>query len=118
MRTSRLQMALVGLALSGLVGGCSRVDAAGAFPALGSNTAPGPSSVEASPLTADTSGTSPSATPTSVAPTPVPAPAAPAAIAPPSVYRGSGNLDLAITKPAGATAVIATITGNADRHNF
>lgn len=65
------------------------------------------------------SGTSASSTPapssstaaatTSSAPPPAPIP-------PPVVYQGNGDTTLAITKPAGTTSVVVTVTGNAPGH--
>lgn len=39
-------------------------------------------------------------------------------IAPPTVYSGSGSAVVSITKPAGATVVVATITGNQAGKHF
>ena len=43
-------------------------------------------------------------------------PAASVPIAPPVTYSGTGSTTLAITKPAGTTAVVVTVKGNAPGH--
>lgn len=88
-----------------LIGGCSHL----------ANPSPTLVTGSSSPSTAaEAAGTStPSASPTPIATTP------PAPIAPPITYSGSGDDNvLAITKPAGATTVVATITGNSAAKNF
>jgi hypothetical protein len=56
--------------------------------------------------------------PTTPAPVPPSSAPAPAPVAPPTVFSGSGDAVVPVSKPAGATTVIATITGNADGKNF
>jgi hypothetical protein len=105
---SRLWTAVVLLALIGLTGGCGRPDVFSASSRV-SGVAARPSSSSAP-------------TPNSVATTSAaPATAAqgtPRPVAPPTTYSGVGNTVLTIVKPAGATAVIAAIAGNASGHNF
>lgn len=68
--------------------------------------------------TADTSTSASSAAPSSTAASPTPAPVTPAPIPAPVVFKGNGDDVVSITKPTGAKAVIATITGGAGGSNF
>lgn len=102
-RAILLPVALVAL---GAVGGCGL---------LGAPTTAGSAAVVGSPP--------PSPAPSSPPPSVAPATAANAAsgtvpIAAPTVYTGSGDAVVPVTKPAGATTVVATITGNAAARHF
>jgi hypothetical protein len=112
---SRVGTAVVVLALTGLVGGCSGLDVFTApRPSSGAPSASSSSAAPSSPIasSAAASTAAPSAAPTTVAL------AAPRPIAPPTSYSGAGNVVLTIAKPAGSSAVIASIAGNAGGHNF
>ena len=77
------------------------------------STGGGPAASTSAAQSAPSSSSAPSAV--SVA-SPIPPSAAP--IAPPTVFSGVGSATVAITKPAGTTAVIATITGNQYSHHL
>lgn len=112
---NRLGTAVVGLAFVGLVSGCSAMDAFSSPPAKASSVTS--ESSHSSSAAASTSGTTASSTPaapSTAAPVVVSGPP----IAPPTKFSGNGNTVLSITKPAGASAVIATIIGNAAARNF
>jgi hypothetical protein len=91
------------------------LSAAGMLAATGCGGGSGPSAAAAGTNTSSESSSSsataslPAAT-TSVAP-PVP-------IAPPTVFSGVGSATVPITKPAGTTTVVATITGNQYSHHL
>lgn len=89
------------------------LSAAGALAAAGCSANAGTSTGTEAQTPSGSTSSSPSAV--SVA-SPVPPSAAP--IAPPTVFTGSGSATVAITKPAGTTAVIATITGNQYSHHL
>jgi hypothetical protein len=101
--------------------GCSRLDV---FHAAAQTTGASVSaSASETPAAAPTTATSaaPSSTPARTSAQeyvlPPPAPEAPP-IPEPTVYRGAGDGVLTISKPAGTTAVIATVVGNAEARNF
>jgi hypothetical protein len=118
---SRWASAVGGLMLVVALSGCSRLDvfhvAAQTTGVSVSTSAPASSS--AAPATAHSSA--PTSTAARSTPQeyvlPPPAPEAPP-IPPPTVYRGAGDGVLTISKPAGTTAVIATVVGNAEARNF
>lgn len=100
MRRAVVGMAAVGAL--GLLAGCS----AGTSP-------------QAAPVTSSAAASSSPPAVTIPAGTPVtPSLPAPVPIAPPVTYSGVGDSNLRITKPAGATTVIATITATVAGHYF
>jgi len=96
---SRVGSGAVALVAVGLLAGCSATSAQATrttrLPAVATTAAPSTASSSAARST----------------PPPLP-------IAHPTVFTGSGNAVVPITKPAGATAVIATITGNQVAKHF
>lgn len=102
-RMGRLTVQLVALAA---LGGCGLA---------GTSTAAGPTTGGTSLPSSSTS----SSPPPSVVAAAAPAPATgTGSIAAPTVVTGSGDATVHVTKPAGATTVIATITGNAAGKHF
>src|SRR6476469_2403804 len=89
------------------------LSAAGALAAAGCSANAGTSSGTQAQTPSRSTSSAPSAV--SVA-SPIPPSAAP--IAPPTVFTGNGSATVPITKPAGTTAVIATITGNQYSHHL
>lgn len=111
---SRFGTAVVVLAMTGLVAGCGQLDVLSAATSSSSSSgvASSSSSEAASSGSAGATTTTPASAPPSVSVSAV------RPIAAPRTYNGAGSGVLAIVKPAGATAVIATITGNAAGRNF
>lgn len=89
------------------------LSAVGALAAAGCSANAGTSSSSEAQSPSRTTSSAPSAV--SVA-SPSSAPVVP--IAPPTVFTGVGSATVPITKPAGTTAVIATITGNQYSHHL
>ena len=89
------------------------LSAAGVLAVAGCGPSGGSSSSSEAQSPSKSSSSAPSAV--SVA-SPIPPSAAP--IAAPTVFTGSGSATVPITKPAGTTAVIATITGNQYSHHL
>jgi len=96
---------------SGVTAVVAVVAAAGILSGCGATTTSTLTTQVPIPLTTSPASAAPT---TSAAPSPPPS----RPIAAPTVFTGSGDEILHITKPAGATVVIATITGNAVAKNF
>lgn len=107
---SRLRTAVVVLVMAGLLGGCGRLDVFSAAPSssMSSPSSTAPASSSAAGTTTPPSSSAPAGVTSGVA----------GRIAAPRTYLGAGNGVLTIAKPAGATAVVATIAGNAAGKNF
>jgi hypothetical protein len=103
MGSRRLCRPVLLLAVIGALGGCG---------VLGTPTTSLPAAATRSSAAPSTSSPTASAP---VAPSTIPTPLP---IAAPTVFSGSSDAVVAITKPAGTTTVIATITGNASGKNF
>ena len=115
---SRWRTAAAGLVLVVALSGCSQLDVFH----VAAQTTGAPLSASTTPSAAPTTTSSaPSSTPARTSAheyvLPPPAPEAPP-IPAPTVYRGAGDGVLTISKPAGTTAVIATVVGNAEARNF
>lgn len=109
----RLGAAVVVLALAGLTSGCSRLDV---FSTASSSSSSVTSSASSEAGISTSAQATTAASPTASAAV-VPLPSA-RPVAAPRTYNGAGSGVLTIAKPAGASAVIVTIAGNATGKNF
>lgn len=92
------------------------LSAAGALAVAGCGPSGGSSSSAGAQASSTASSSSSSAPSAVTVASPIPPSTAP--IAPPTVFTGVGSATVPITKPAGTTAVIATITGNPYSHHL